>query len=184
LGRVGRDDQISTFSGSVTESVTGSETEPTGSEDAIASPSTQPTPAQNDSGENAAAKESFTDYEDVIAAIDREMARLKWTKEQGRDYLIEKYNKRSRQLLTDEELLDFLSHLKSDQVSFKLNQRVRINMPGSIRHGMIGTVCRIQPDEVFEGEINLLVRLDDPLLKLRSDLRKIECSPESLELIE
>ncbi len=184
LGRVGRDDQISTFSGSVTESVTGSETEPTGSEDAIASPSTQPTPAQNDSGENAAAKESFTDYEDVIAAIDREMARKPWTKEQGRDYLIEKYNKRSRQLLTDEELLDFLSHLKSDQVSFKLNQRVRVNMPGSIRHGMIGTVCRIQPDEVFEGEINLLVRLDDPLLKLRSDLRKIECSPKSLELIE
>lgn len=184
LGRVGRDDQISTFSGSVTESVTGSETEQTGSEDAIASPSTQPTPAQNDSGENAAAKESFTDYEDVIAAIDREMARLKWIKEQGRDYLIEKYNKRSRQLLTDEELLDFLSHLKSDQVSFKLNQRVRINMPGSIRHGMIGTVCRIQPDEVFEGEINLLVRLDDPKLKLRSDERKIECSPESLELIE
>ncbi len=84
--------------------------------DAIASPSTQPTPAQNDSGENAAAKESFTDYEDVIAAIDREMARLKWTKEQGQDYLIEKYNKRSRQLLTDGELLDFLSHLKSNQV--------------------------------------------------------------------
>ena len=33
---MGRDDQISTFSGSVTESVTGSETEQTGSEDAIA----------------------------------------------------------------------------------------------------------------------------------------------------
>ena len=184
LSRVGRDDQISTVSGSVTESVTGSETEPTGSEDAIASGSTQPTPAKNDSGENAAAKESFTDYEDVIAAIDRQMKRLGWTKQQGRDYLINKYGSRSRQLLTDEELLSFLSHLKSNQVSFKVGQRVRVNMPGSIRHGMIGTVCRISKHEVFEGEIHLLVRLDDPKLKLRSDLTNIECSPESLELIE
>ena len=101
LGRVGRDDQISTVSGSVTGSETeptGSETEPTGSEDAIASPSTQPTPAQNDSGENAAAKESAIDYKNVIAAIDREMKRLGWKKQQGRDYLINKYGSDSFKL--------------------------------------------------------------------------------------
>jgi ribosomal protein L21E len=91
--------------------------------------------------------------------------------------LIEKYNKRSRQLLTDEELLSFLSYLKSSQVSFKVGQRVKLNMPGSVRHGMVGTVVRLKTDG---SEQELIVKFDDR--KLRRDLRQMECYADWLFL--
>ena len=49
----------------------------------------------------------------IAAATDREIRRLSWTNEQGRNYLIQAYGKRSRHLLTDEELLEFLNYLRS-----------------------------------------------------------------------
>jgi len=49
----------------------------------------------------------------ICQRINAEMKRLGWTKKKGRVHLIETYGKRSRQLLTDEELLDFLHHLES-----------------------------------------------------------------------
>ena len=53
------------------------------------------------------------DFSDIIARSDVELKRLGWTSEQGRNYLLETYGKRSRQLLSDEELLEFLRHLES-----------------------------------------------------------------------
>lgn len=54
-----------------------------------------------------------TDYSDIIARTNVEMKRLGWTSEQGRDYLIGTYGKRSRQLLEDEQLIEFLQYLES-----------------------------------------------------------------------
>jgi hypothetical protein len=42
-----------------------------------------------------------------------ELKRLGWTSEQGRNYLLQTYGKRSRQLLSDEELLEFVQHLEN-----------------------------------------------------------------------
>jgi hypothetical protein len=53
------------------------------------------------------------DFSDVIARTNVELKRLNWTTEQGKDYLLETYGKRSRQLLTDDELLEFLQYLES-----------------------------------------------------------------------
>jgi hypothetical protein len=53
------------------------------------------------------------DLSDAISKIDVEMERLSWAKTQGRDYLVRTFDKKSRQQLTNEELLEFLSHLKS-----------------------------------------------------------------------
>jgi len=53
------------------------------------------------------------DMSDAISKIDVEMERLSWTKNQGRDYLVRTFDKKSRQQLTNDELLQFLSHLKS-----------------------------------------------------------------------
>ncbi|MEE3715545.1 hypothetical protein V2H45_02160 [Tumidithrix elongata RA019] len=53
------------------------------------------------------------DLSDAISKIDVEMERLSWTKNQGRDYLLQTFNKRSRQQLTAAEMMQFLSHLKS-----------------------------------------------------------------------
>lgn len=66
----------------------------------------------------AAAIENFddsspVDLSDIIAQTDVEMARLGWSSLQGRTYLEKTFNKRSRQQLTDEELLTFLLYLES-----------------------------------------------------------------------
>lgn len=53
------------------------------------------------------------DLSDIIAQTDVEMARLGWSSLQGRDYLEKTFSKRSRQQLTDEEILTFLLYLES-----------------------------------------------------------------------
>lgn len=53
------------------------------------------------------------DRSDLIAQTDREMQRLGWDVEQGRNYLLQNFNKRSRQQLTLAELTQFLTYLKS-----------------------------------------------------------------------
>jgi cell division protein FtsN len=53
------------------------------------------------------------DFSDIIARTNVELKRLGWTTQQGKEYLLQTYGKRSRQLLTDAELLDFLHYLES-----------------------------------------------------------------------
>ncbi|MBD2677863.1 MULTISPECIES: hypothetical protein [Nostoc] len=48
----------------------------------------------------------------LIAQTDRYLAQLNWTPEQGREYLQQKYGKRSRLQLTDTEILEFIDYLK------------------------------------------------------------------------
>ncbi|WP_375469817.1 hypothetical protein [uncultured Nostoc sp.] len=48
----------------------------------------------------------------LIAQTDTYLAQLNWTPEQGREYLQQKYGKRSRLQLTDREILDFIDYLK------------------------------------------------------------------------
>jgi len=57
---------------------------------------------------------SSIDFSELIARTNVELKRLGWTSQQGRDYLVKTYGKRSRQLLTDEQLLDFLHYLESE----------------------------------------------------------------------
>jgi hypothetical protein len=53
------------------------------------------------------------DLSDAIARTTVEMNRLQWSKQKGREYLVQTYGKRSRQELTDEEMLEFLHYLES-----------------------------------------------------------------------
>ncbi|MEH2335918.1 hypothetical protein [Nostoc sp.] len=48
----------------------------------------------------------------LIAQSDTYLAQLNWTPEQGREYLQQRYNKRSRLQLSDTEILDFIDYLK------------------------------------------------------------------------
>ena len=86
--------------------------------DAIA-PDEAPAPADVPaSAIAAAAMESFddsspVDLSDIIAQTDVEMSRLGWSSVQGRTHLEQTFSKRSRQQLTDEELLAFLLYLES-----------------------------------------------------------------------
>ncbi len=82
-------------------------------------PDEAPAPSQVPASSLAAPTlESFddshpVDLSDIIAQTDVEMARLGWSNVQGRTYLEKTFNKRSRQQLTDEELLTFLLYLES-----------------------------------------------------------------------
>jgi hypothetical protein len=53
------------------------------------------------------------DFSDIMARTDIELKRLGWSKEQGKAHLLQTYGKRSRQLLFDPELVDFLTYLQS-----------------------------------------------------------------------
>ena len=63
--------------------------------------------------ENTAENTVELDFNEIRHKIDLEMKRLSWTKEQGRDYLLSTYGKRSRLHLTDEELLEFWHYLEN-----------------------------------------------------------------------
>ena len=52
------------------------------------------------------------DLSDAIAQSDIELKRLGWSHTEGRRFLEDTYGKRSRQQLTDSELLEFLEYLK------------------------------------------------------------------------
>ncbi|AKG23477.1 hypothetical protein [Calothrix sp. 336/3] len=63
----------------------------------------------------------------IIAQTDKYLLELAWTKEQGRQYLQQKYGKRSRHQLTEVELLEFMIHLweiagKKQSISMDLQQ--------------------------------------------------------------
>jgi hypothetical protein len=53
------------------------------------------------------------DFSEVIARSNVELKRLNWTQEHGKNYLLQTYGKRSRQLLSDGELIEFLQYLES-----------------------------------------------------------------------
>lgn len=52
------------------------------------------------------------DFSEIIARSNLELKRLGWTNEQGKNYLLQTYGKRSRQLLSDEQLIEFLAYLE------------------------------------------------------------------------
>ena len=72
------------------------------------SPISQPEPSLNPTLETM----EF-DFNEIKNRTDVEIKRLGWTAEQGRDFLLQTYGKRSRLHLTDEELMDFLGYLES-----------------------------------------------------------------------
>jgi hypothetical protein len=49
---------------------------------------------------------------EFITESDTYLSQLNWTPQQGRDYLQQKYGKRSRHHLSDSEFLDFIDYLK------------------------------------------------------------------------
>ncbi len=53
------------------------------------------------------------DFSDIIAKINVETKRLGWSRDQVRDHTLAKYEKRSLQLLSDPELMEFLEYLEN-----------------------------------------------------------------------
>jgi len=72
--------------------------------------------------------ENKLDFEQILTLTEKEMKRIGWTADQGQKYLIETYGKRSRQLLKDDELLEFLRYLESLPSPANFNNSV-VNSP-------------------------------------------------------
>jgi hypothetical protein len=56
---------------------------------------------------------SPVNFGEVIPRLKVQLSRLGWDRDRGRDFLMERYNKRSSTLLTSEQLVDFLNYLES-----------------------------------------------------------------------
>ncbi|OYE02952.1 hypothetical protein [Nostoc sp. 'Peltigera membranacea cyanobiont' 232] len=55
---------------------------------------------------------TYPNFRDLMNKTDAEMQRLGWTVDQGREHLVRYYGVRSRSLLTEQELDDFLLYLQ------------------------------------------------------------------------
>jgi hypothetical protein len=71
-----------------------------------------------------------TSYDDVISAIDIELNRLGWTAYQARTWLGAKYGVRSRQFLSNEQLLELLETLKAMPTDTPIAKQYSINKIG------------------------------------------------------
>ncbi|MEH2287191.1 hypothetical protein [Nostoc sp.] len=57
-------------------------------------------------------KPTYPNFDNLISKTDAEMQRLGWTKAQGREHLQKYYGVRSRLLLNEDELDNFLLYLQ------------------------------------------------------------------------
>ena len=57
--------------------------------------------------------EPVLEWDDLIATTDSELERLGWSTEQAVDYLHATYGQRSRMLLNDDQMLDFIRSLRA-----------------------------------------------------------------------
>ena len=67
-----------------------------------------PTPSPTEVSESL---ESI-DFSQIIHETSIELKRLGWTNEDGKNYLLQTYGKKSRHVLSDEQLIEFLQYLK------------------------------------------------------------------------
>ncbi|MEH2154774.1 hypothetical protein [Nostoc sp.] len=65
---------------------------------------------------------TYPSFDELINQTDAEMQRLGWTEDQGREHLMKFYGKRSRSLLTQDELDNFLLYLQLTDSSTPNNQ--------------------------------------------------------------
>lgn len=88
------------------------------------SPTVQPVIRRNQQVEieHPLNSQDLLDTSDIIAKTNLELKRLAWTNQQGRDYLVQAYGKRSRQLLTDDELVDFLKRLQAMEIEQEIEE--------------------------------------------------------------
>ena len=62
---------------------------------------------------DSTSQEQAMDFNEIKQKTDIEIKRLSWTKDQGKEFLMSRYGKRSRLHLTDEQLLEFLRYLET-----------------------------------------------------------------------
>ncbi len=75
--------------------------------------SSQPTLASSPPVDELDVNIKVLEWDDLIATTDSELSRLGWSTEQAVDYLHATYGQRSRMLLNDDQMLDFIRSLRA-----------------------------------------------------------------------
>ena len=108
---------------------------------------THPKPSHN-AGSDVTLKVTPTDpehkiigWDDLIQSIDEQIERLGWSTEFAQQYIIKTYGKRSRQLLSDDQLIEFHHYLKNLDTPFQCGEHLTILKPEY--QGMIGELINI-----------------------------------------
>lgn len=78
----------------------------------VASLNNSPQDSSNSNSATATAELDAMDFNEIKQKTDIEIRRLGWSKDQGKEFLMSHYGKRSRLHLTDEQLLEFLRYLE------------------------------------------------------------------------
>jgi hypothetical protein len=108
----------------------------------------------------------------VIAQTDVEMQRLGWTIDQGREHLKKTYGKRSRTLLTEVELLDFLRYLASQPLGKVVAAKTNVE---------IEQLCWTQQQGEINTEIERLCWMKEDVVPLTgTGRRKKKTQPADL----
>ncbi|WP_445631009.1 hypothetical protein [Nostoc sp. DSM 114167] len=116
-------------------------------------------------------------FSEVIAQTDVEMQRLGWTTDQGREHLIKNYGKRSRTLLTQLELLDFLQYLESQPLDRVVTAKINVDTE---------QLCWTQQQGQINTEIERLcwMKEEEQEYVITSSSKESKNSPTQEELLE
>ena len=90
------------------------------------------------------ADEQFVYWDDLIRQIDAQMERIGWSVERGRQDLLNKYGIRSRLLLSDEQVFEFLAFLKTQptrQPGWEVGQECLYNGVKVTVERLLNTTC-------------------------------------------
>ncbi|MDZ8134611.1 MAG: hypothetical protein RM049_04820 [Nostoc sp. DedQUE04] len=116
-------------------------------------------------------------FSEVIAQTDVEMQRLGWTIDQGREHLIKNYGKRSRTLLTQIELLDFLQYLESQPLDRVVSAKINVD---------IEQLCWMEQQGQINSEIERLcwMKEEEQEYVTTTSSKQSQNSPTQEELLE
>ena len=99
--------------------------------------------------------EQFVYWDDLIRQIDAQMERIGWSVERGRQYLLNKYGVRSRLLLSDEQVFEFLDFLETQptrQPAWKVGQECFDNEVKAVKENVQTTA---ENQDNFEGGLHI-----------------------------
>ncbi|MDZ7964017.1 MAG: hypothetical protein RM368_03430 [Nostoc sp. DedSLP03] len=116
-------------------------------------------------------------FSEVIAQTNVEMQRLGWTIDQGREHLIKNYGKRSRTLLTQLELLDFLQYLESQPLERVVSAKINVD---------IEQLCWMEQQGQINSEIERLcwMKEEEQEYVTTTSSKQSQNSPTQEELLE
>ncbi len=115
---------------------------------------TEVTECNPDSEEEHQVSPQPIDWIELLEGIDEEMKRLNWSVEHGVDYLLHKYQKKSRQLLTDEEAIEFYEFLKNRKSKYVVGDKVIVTHAEPEFNNQVASIISLLPNNILKVQFS------------------------------